>query len=129
MDINCYSYSCALCSYLSEETAQHLFLNYDFARMCWNLVGVDIPLQSNIEELIPLIKAQINSQFFMETIILLCWTIWNARNELIFRGNGSNSLDCARFFFKELRLIRHRLKQDLHQALGSWIQSLELIAA
>jgi len=111
MDLN--SYQCALCSFLVEENSQHLFLNYDFAKMCWDVIGVDIPLMSSFPDVIPTMKYHISSQFFMETIIMICWAIWTARNELIFRGNnGPCREEYIRIFFKELNLIRFRLNQD-----------------
>lgn len=127
MDLN--SYHCALCSFLAEENTQHLFLNCDFARMCWDVIGVDIPLMGSFPHVIPTLKYQINSQFFMETIIMTCWAIWTARNELIFRGNGTSRDDYIRIFFKELNLIRFRLKQGQQPQFDSWIHQLELLAA
>ena len=123
------SYTCALCSFLVEETAQHLFLDCDFARMCWNMIGLDIPLNTSIEDMIMVLKAQINPPFFMETIILMSWTIWTARNELIFRGIGFNYDLCGRAFFKELKLLLFRVQQGQHHNLEQWIQTLQLIAA
>jgi hypothetical protein len=80
------SYTCALCNSLVEETLKHLFLNCPFAAHCWNLIQVDIPLQSSFPDIVDQIKDQHNSPFFMEAIILLAWTIWTARNDLIFKG-------------------------------------------
>jgi hypothetical protein len=38
------SYNCVLCNESVEETAvAHLFLKCDFAKACWNLVGLNIP--------------------------------------------------------------------------------------
>jgi hypothetical protein len=38
------------------------------------------------------LKIQLNSQFFMVAIVLMLWTIWKARNELIFNNNQINPL-------------------------------------
>ena len=65
------SYTCALCNSLAEETVEHLFLNCPFAAHCWNMIQVDIPLQSSFPGIIDQIKDQLNSPFFMEAIILL----------------------------------------------------------
>lgn len=72
------SYNCALCNMLVEESVYHLFLDRSFARMCWDILNIDIPLNGDLLELADELKAQLNSQFFMEVIILLCGTIWTA---------------------------------------------------
>jgi hypothetical protein len=59
----------------------------------------------------------------------LCWTIWTARNDLVFRGQGSNKDNCSRVFFKELGLLKHRLKQGQENQFQAWIQNLKSLAA
>jgi hypothetical protein len=127
MDLN--SYHCPLSSFITEETAQHLFIDCDFARMCWNIIGIDIPAPASFPSFSIAIKAQLRSPFFMEATILMCWTIWMARNELIFRRIGSNREDCIRMFFKEINLLHYRLRQDQHDSYNSWKQTLALLAA
>ena len=119
------SYNCDLCNSLVEESANHLFMDCPFARMCWDFIHIDIPLNSGFPELASQMKDQLNSQFFMEAIILLCWTIWSARNELIFRGVRLNLARINRVFFKELNLLQYRVKVGQEDHLFSWIQSLE----
>ena len=46
----------ALCNSLAEETVEHLFLNCPFAAHCWNMIQVDIPLQSSFPDIIDQIK-------------------------------------------------------------------------
>jgi len=58
--------------------------------MCWSLIGVTIPLDGIFPDIVAQIKDQLNSQFFMDAIILTCWVIWSARNDLIFRGIQRN---------------------------------------
>lgn len=84
------SHNCALCNLMDEESAHHLFVDCPFARMCWDILNVDISLNGSFPELSSQIKIKLNTQFFMEAIILMCWTIWSTRNELIFRGNSLN---------------------------------------
>lgn len=118
------SYNRALCNVLVEESVTHLFLDCAFARMCWGIISIDIPLNSEFLELAVELRAQLNTRFFMEATILLCWTIWKARNELIFNGVSLNSVDCQRVLFQELKLLKHRLKEGLQDPFSSWIQSL-----
>ena len=108
----------------TEETLSHLFVNCSMATMCWNIIGMDIPLNGSFPELVSQLKTQLNSPFFMDAIILMCWTIWTARNELIFKGNQMNLADCKRVFFKELSLLQYRVKSSQAEQFTSWIQSL-----
>jgi hypothetical protein len=93
--------------------------------MCWDFIHIDIPLDSGFPELTSQMKDQLNSQFFMETIILLCWAIWMARNDLIFKGETLNLAGIKRVFFKEFKLLKYRVKAGQEGHLFSWIQSLE----
>jgi len=70
------------------------------------------------------LKIQLNSQFFMVAIILMLWTIWKARNELIFNNNQIDIQDCKEQFFQKLRLISLRTKEILSGFFDLWIQSL-----
>jgi hypothetical protein len=45
------SYNCVLCSLLTEETMSHVFVDRSFARMCWDIIGIDIPLNDSFPEL------------------------------------------------------------------------------
>lgn len=119
------SYNCVLCNLTVEESAHHLFVDCPFARMCWDMLNVDIPLNGSFPELFAQIKSQLNTQFFMEAIILMCWTIWSARNELIFRGNSLNLSDCRRALFSELRVPKHRVKENQQNQFSARKQSLE----
>lgn len=43
-------------------------------------------------------RAQIRRRFFMKIIILMCWSIWSVRNDVIFRGLRASSLHCLDIF-------------------------------
>lgn len=118
------SYDCVLCNSLTEETADHLFVDCPFATMCWDLIGVEMPLHGAFPELTSQLKDQWNSPFFMDAIILMCWTVWTARNNLIFKGIQLNLADCRRIFMKELLLLQYRIKPSQENQFNSWIQNL-----
>jgi hypothetical protein len=69
------NYNCVLCNYSVEETLEHLFLHCDFNKQCWNLLGIDIPTNSNFPDIVSILKARLQSEFFMVTIILMSWSI------------------------------------------------------
>ena len=89
-------YSCALCSYQGDETIEHLFLTCLFVQACLNSIG----LQANPDSAI----------FFMGILIIMSWTIWNSKNNLIFK-NKSLSIQGAKSFFKKgFAMVIHREK-------------------
>lgn len=55
------SYNCALWNLAVEESAHHLFVDSPFARMCWDILNVDIPLNCSFPELSSQIKIQLNT--------------------------------------------------------------------
>jgi hypothetical protein len=60
----------------------------------------------------------------MIAIILMCWTIWRARNELIFKNNQIGIQECRNYFFKEAKLVSLWVKAGLAIAYEQWIQNL-----
>jgi hypothetical protein len=107
------NYNCVLCNYSVEETLEHLFLHCDFAKQCWNLLGIDIPTNSNFPDIVSIPKARLQSEFFMVTIILMSWSIWKARSDLIFKNLQTNVQNCKMNFFNELNLVLFRVKPSL----------------
>lgn len=80
------SYNCALCHQDSDETLMHLFFHCPFAMSCWNALGLAPFVQSELLQTISVFGDLIHQPFFMEIIISMCWAIWTARNDLIFRN-------------------------------------------
>jgi hypothetical protein len=68
-----------------EETLEHLFLPCSFAEACWTSLNLFVP-QDDPFSVILSFKNQLVVPFFMEITILMSWSIWMARNDLIFRG-------------------------------------------
>lgn len=89
------SYDCELCNQGIKETTEHLLLHCPFAQQCWGLIGLAVSTSSDILDNFNALRDQIHSLFFMEAIILICWTIWLARNELIFNANQISLQDCG----------------------------------
>jgi len=80
------SYNCVLCSCSVEETTQHLFLSYNFAKQCRNILGINLSGNNNFPVITSILKAKLQSKFFMVVVILMCWSVWTARKDLIFNG-------------------------------------------
>jgi hypothetical protein len=94
------SYSCEICLTGEEETAQHLFWGCLFAQQCWGILNLETNQRGETSENIMAIKDQLNNQFFMIAVILMCWTIWRARNEIIFNSNQIGIQESKLFFLK-----------------------------
>jgi hypothetical protein len=74
------SYSCENCLWQREKTLYHLFLRCNFAKACWNTIGITPPIIAHLEEASANLKQQLNIPFSMEVIILMTWSIWKSRN-------------------------------------------------
>ncbi|PUZ51760.1 hypothetical protein GQ55_6G215300 [Panicum hallii var. hallii] len=116
------SYDCVLCTASVEETLEHLFLPCPFATACWGcrgLLGLHLPPQADIFEVIDSFKIQLHTPIFMNIVTLLCWSI--SRNDLIFQGLQPSSSNCLMVFKKELMLLVHRVKSKHKSLLEEWI--------
>ena len=114
------SYNCVLCQEGVEESRNHLFLICTFARECWSLLGLNLPLQCSFPEVILRMKTRLQTDFF-NAVILMCWPIWGARNKIIFNGRHQSINVCRRVFMEELTLtsLRAKAKQPLCFINGS----------
>jgi hypothetical protein len=69
-------------------------------------------------------KDQLQVPFFMEVIILMCWTIWMARNDVIFRQIGPSLQNSKDNFRMELQLLLLRDKRCYSPRINQWIANL-----
>jgi hypothetical protein len=69
------SYTCENCIWQKEETLYHLFLGCNFAKACWNSIGLIPPRIASPEVAATNLKQQLNVPFSMEIIILMTWSI------------------------------------------------------
>jgi hypothetical protein len=105
------SFDFVLCLDSREETVDHLFLHCQFAKACWNLVGVQVPSLMDPLQVLESFKSQLKVSFFMEIIVLMCWSIWSVRNNLIFRGEATSLDGCKRCFKEVFGLVILRTKK------------------
>lgn len=56
-------YSCVLCALNSEETVQHLFLECEMSKACWNLLGITIDLALDPLQIFESFRVQLNVTF------------------------------------------------------------------
>lgn len=118
------SYNCVLCLLNTEETCQHLFLLCPFAKQCWRIINIDIPINEDFPDITDYFKDRLQSQFFLAAVILVCWAIWSARNSLIFEGIQPTIGNARLLLQKEMLLLLHRVRTSLKVQLEQWIQGL-----
>jgi len=69
-------------------------------------------------------RVQLQVPFFMEIIILMGWSIWKARNGLIFNQVQHSVEDTKRAFKSEFALILLRAKRSYFPSIEQWLNSL-----
>lgn len=116
------SYDCVLCQHPDLETVEHLFLRCPFAVLCWDIFHLVLPTGDPFEVL-ECFRLQLNSNFFMDIIIIMSWCIGMERNDLIFT-NFQPNLNSVRQRFKiEFALVilreKEHKKDPMHQRLHS----------
>jgi hypothetical protein len=99
-------------------------LQCEFAKQCWEILGVDIPSDEEFPNVMAFLKDAIHSQFFMETAILLCWAIWVTRSAFIFSDIQPEIADSRAVFVKELKLLKHRVNSRYNQSFDQWLQQI-----
>ena len=82
------SYTSDNCILKRKETQAYLFFRCNFAKACWNSIGVTSSTSSRPERVVFFIKQQLEVPFFMEIIILMTWSIWRCRNDWIFNNSA-----------------------------------------
>ena len=110
-------YNCPLCIEPTEETLAHLFFNCPFAICCWNWIQVQTFDHRDVFQNLERIKVQMRVSFFMEVILIMCWTIWKSRNDLIFSQIQPNLDQAKRFFKSEFALFLCRAKRVISPLL------------
>ena len=90
--LNSFDKSCPLCG-SSEEDLSHLFSQCSIASAVWSIPN-HIPKPSSFASLDCWISAIFNSNNLrtIEDCILLCWKIWKARNDAVFRGSTPSAM-------------------------------------
>jgi len=101
-NMNLEDYNCVLCNSRMEETLMHLLLQCPFATQCWAWINVQVPNDLEAFQVLQSFRNQLSVSFFMEIIILMCWVIWKARNDLIFRQINPLILNSKEDFRREI---------------------------
>jgi hypothetical protein len=59
----------------------------------------------------------------MGVLIIMSWSIWMARNDLIFRGIAPNMQSVSDNFKREFALVILRAKVSKQHLMSSWVEA------
>ena len=118
------SYNCVLWNNQIEESLQHLFILCPFATACCNLVNVQTSSDLDPFECLDQFNQQLNMPFFMEIIIVMSWSIWAIRNDVILRGIPASSLRCSQIFKHTFSLLQWRAKKKYFPSIELWLEQV-----
>jgi hypothetical protein len=114
-------YTCALCASTHLETREHLFFECEFARGCWEALGIHWDLSQHITSHVMAAKQFFVGPCFMEILGCATWNIWKMRNDLIFQGQNASINRWKVKFQGDLMLHRFKVKEMLVQPLIDWL--------
>jgi hypothetical protein len=115
------SYTCENCILQREETLYHLFLRCNFAKRCWEAIGLNSPNISDPQRAVARLKRQLNIGWAMELIMIMAWSIWKTRNGWIFENKPPTVSGCKALFEQEMLLVCHRMKPEVAQSVRQWL--------
>jgi hypothetical protein len=65
------SYTCDLCILQRRETVAHIFLRCNFAKACWNSIGIQYTSTRTLNQILSRIKRSLDVPFALEIVILM----------------------------------------------------------
>ncbi|KAF4354804.1 hypothetical protein F8388_018008 [Cannabis sativa] len=94
--------ACPLCG-IYAETEIHLFVTCQFASSCWEEAAVADASRNNNSFLQWMsFNAHSKDNDKLSRIVMLCWALWSARNDLIWKDRVRNVSDVVAFAFSSL---------------------------
>lgn len=69
-------------------------------------------------------KNRYQMEFFMEIMIIGCWSIWNQRNDKIFKNIDCSIDHCKQDFKATFNETIIRVKPNIKEGMMSWLDSI-----
>lgn len=83
-------YNCVLCQQDTEETLMHLLFHCPFAKDCLKILSFEFSDTLPITQIIEAWGTFINTPFFWDIFILVCWSLWMAKDWCHFQKQELN---------------------------------------
>nr|TKW22183.1 hypothetical protein SEVIR_4G212700v2 [Setaria viridis] len=115
---------CEMCILQKRESVTHLFLRCNFAKACWNSIGIFFVSTRSSTHIFNQIRRHLNTTFFMEVLVLMSWSIWTTRNDWTFNDVDPTVEGTRPKFLSELSLVASRAKQRIEINLAPTLNSL-----
>ncbi|XP_004963682.1 uncharacterized protein LOC101781465 [Setaria italica] len=110
--------SCELCGL--EETCDHIIFHCSFATSIWSSLEIDTSA-SSVTSLWTVPHPTIApGKHYSTFLILLCWSLWKHRNEVVFQRAPASSQRFWTTCCTEARLWRERFKPSDRAAADAW---------
>jgi hypothetical protein len=122
--MNLQDYNCLLYNNRIQESLFHLLISCPFVQACWNQIGIHVNPQDDLFHCFRKFRRQLQVPFYMEVIIIMSWTIWQMRNNLIFNNKPCSLQEASRVFKLEFALLLHRAKRSYFPRISLWLNNL-----
>lgn len=100
-----------------------MFIDCSFAQDCWNLIGIHT-IAAQPLHVIEALQDQLSMPFSLDIIIIMAWSIWIVRNDLIFKNIPVQLSSVLSRFKTEFALVILRAKPQGQTSMNLWRQTL-----
>ena len=118
------STTCVLCNAEDMEDMTHLLFTCPLSQGFWWTIGFEWNSDLDIHNMVMDANHRYKIRYFMEIVILGCWSIWNQRNGMIFDGIPCSINECKYDFIRSFRITMMRAKPSLKDGMSSWIDNI-----
>jgi hypothetical protein len=115
---------CIICEEWPVESNMHLFFECSFRQSFWWAIGTKRNPNLDLHNMITDASQRYSHNFLMEILITGCWSIWEQRNEAIFKGIYPDVQRCISRFKSFISLNMYRAKPSLRKGMQSWLDTL-----
>lgn len=87
---------CVLFNSAQTETSSHLFKSCNFSKVVW--FGIGISMSKYNGDFYNWVKSWFTTELWVlkETFSIICWKIWNHRNDVNFNKAKPNPVECIK---------------------------------
>ena len=102
--------NCVLCQQSVIEDVDHLFFSCEFAKNCWDTIGVSWDMNKSRRDRLQKAMANASHPNFQEFFASAAWNIWKEQNDYIFNGVEPSLASWKRRTKQDLFIHQFRVK-------------------